>query len=210
VVQVSAVASAEKSLLIDSNNNELLTINLAMVRADGILFPVLHKCVAVIGHLKTTLQKMKFKNYKSAIHNFTHSFISIDYMKSGRLAVNVLIDLFNLHIEPKATFDFINKTINPRNAESIESRQLFEDYLNWLPEHFSNHNCDLTKLKKLEITFWADIDNAATPKGMNNSKEFTVHAITKWKAENKGDEIIEISQTEIIKENFLKLRIPEF
>ena len=39
---------------------------------------------------------MKYKNYKSAIHNFTHSFISIDYMKSGRLAVNVLIDLHNL------------------------------------------------------------------------------------------------------------------
>lgn len=56
-------------------------------------------------------QKMKFKNYKSAIHNFAHSFMSIDYMKSGQLAVNVLINRYNLKMEPEATFDFINKTI---------------------------------------------------------------------------------------------------
>jgi len=56
---------------------------------------------------------MKFKNYKSAIHNFAHSFMSIDCMKSGRLAVNVLIDLYNLKHEPEATFDFVNKTIKP-------------------------------------------------------------------------------------------------
>ena len=46
---------------------------------------------------------MKYKNYKSAIHNFTHSFMSIDYMKSGRLAVNVLIDLHKIGKENKAT-----------------------------------------------------------------------------------------------------------
>ena len=124
--------------------------------------------------------------------------------------MNVLIDLFNLNIEPKATFDFINKTINPTNAESKESKKLFKDYLSWLPIHFLNHNCDLTKLEKLEITFWAELHQTTTPKGMSNTKEFIVHAITKWKAENKDDEIIEISQTEMIKENYLKLRIPEF
>lgn len=131
-------------------------------------------------------------------------------MISGRLALNVLIDLYNLQIEAKATFDLINKTICPANAESKESQQLLRDYSNWLPGHFSNHNCDLTKIEKLEITFWADLNKAVTPNGMSNSKEFTVHALTKWKAQNKADEIIEISQTEIIKENFLKLRIPEF
>ena len=97
---------------------------------------------------------MKYKNYKSTIHNFTHSLISIDYMKSGRLALNVLIELHNLGIESKATFDFINKSIRPTEAEYLENRQLMDDYLDWLPEHFNNHNCDLTKLEKLEITFW--------------------------------------------------------
>jgi hypothetical protein len=37
--------SAEKSLWSDSTYNELLIINLATVRAEGILIPVLHKCV---------------------------------------------------------------------------------------------------------------------------------------------------------------------
>ena len=75
-------------------------------------------------------------------------------MKSGRLALNVLIELHNLGIESKATFDFINKSIRPTEAEYLENRQLMDDYLDWLPEHFNNHNCDLTKLEKLEITFW--------------------------------------------------------
>jgi hypothetical protein len=130
-------------------------------------------------------------------------------MKSGRLAVNVLIDLFKMGIENKATFDFVGKTIKPKEAESKESLQLLNDYLNWLPEHFESHNCDLTKLEKLEITFWTDFDKAITPPRMNNTKEFKVSALTKWKVEGRDKQIVEISQIELIKQNFLKLRIPE-
>jgi len=152
---------------------------------------------------------MKYKNYKSAIHNFTHSFISIDYMKSGRLAVNVLIDLYKMEIENKATFDFINKSIKPKKAESKESLQLLNDYLSWLPDHFESHNCDLTKLEKLEITIWTDFDKTFSPPRMNNVLEFTVNALTIWKVDGREEQSIEISQTELIKKNFLKLRIPE-
>lgn len=152
---------------------------------------------------------MKYKNYKSAIHNFTHSFMSIDFMKSGRLAVNVLIDLCNLEIETKAKFDFVNKTIQPDEAESKESKQLLNDYLDWLPEHFESHHCDLTKLEKLETTIWIDFDKAITPPRMNDTIEFTVNALTIWKANGREEQIIEISQTELIKKKFLKLRIPE-
>jgi len=136
--------------------------------------------------------------------------MSIDYMKSGRLAVNVLIDLYNLKLEPKVTFDFIAKTIMPTEARTKESGELFNDYLSWLPDHFAQHNCDLTKLEILKITIWTDLDNAKTPSGMSNSKEFVVYTLTKWKADGREEQTIEISQTEIIKENFIKLRIPEF
>ena len=152
---------------------------------------------------------MKFKNYKSAIHNFAQSFQSIDYMKSGRLAVNVLVDLANKELEPKATFDFVKRTIAPDEANSKESNQLMNDYLNWLPDHFKSHNCDLDKLEKLQITIWAGFDKAIAPKGMNNSREILVSTITKWKANGRDEQTIEISQTEVIKANYLKLRIPE-
>lgn len=152
---------------------------------------------------------VKYKNYKSAIHNFTHSFISIDYMKSGRLALNVLIDLYNLELESKATFDFINKTIQPNKAESKESSQLMNDYLSWLPDHFENHNCDLVKLEKLEVTIWTDFDKATSPPRMNDTIIFTLNAVTKWKVDGREEKVIEISQNEMIKKNFLKLRIPE-
>lgn len=130
-------------------------------------------------------------------------------MKSGRLAVNVLIDLYNLGLETKATFDFINKTILPDKAVSKESKQLLNDYLDWLPDHFANHKCDLTKLEKLETTLWIDFNKAFSPPRMDNALEFTVNALTIWKAEGRVEQFLEISQTELIKNNFLKLRIPE-
>lgn len=136
--------------------------------------------------------------------------MSIDNMKSRRLAVNVLIDLYNLKLESQATFDFINKTILPSVASTKESDELLNDYLAWLPDHFAAHHCDLTILETLEILIWTDFVKAITPPGMNNCKEFVVHTRTKWKAEERDEQIIEISQTEIIKEDFIKLRIPEY
>lgn len=146
---------------------------------------------------------MKYKNYKSAVHNFTHSFISIDYMKSGRLAVNVLIDLYNLGLETKTTFDFINKTIQPDEAESKESRQLLSDYLNWLPDHFSKHNCDLTKLEKIEISIWTDFENTFPYERNQKDRIFKISALTKWKADGRNDEIIEVTKSEIIPKKFV-------
>lgn len=148
---------------------------------------------------------MKYKNHKSTIHNFTHSFISIDYMKSGRLAINVLIELHNLGIESKATFDFISKSIKPIEAEYLESLQLMDDYLDWLPEHFNNHNCDLTKLEKLEITFWTDFKNTLPKERNQNDRIIKVSAKAKWKAIGKNEEIIELSQSEIIPKRMLIL-----
>jgi len=59
-----------------------------------------------------------------------------------------LIDLYNLGKNTKTTFDFVNKAIKPDEIESKESKQLLNDYLDWLPEHFESHNCDLSKIGK--------------------------------------------------------------
>lgn len=153
---------------------------------------------------------MKFKNYKSAIHNFAHSFMSIDYTRSRRLAVNVLINLNKLKFEQKATFDFINKKIFPTEAITEESNELFKDYLTWLPDHFSAHNCDPKRLEILEITICTDFGKAFNPLGMNDCKEFVVNTTTKWKVDGREEQTIKITQTEIIKEDFVQLGIPEF
>ena len=126
-------------------------------------------------------------------------------MKSGRLAVNVLIELYNLRNESKATFDFINRSIEPKEAEYLESRQLMDDYLNWMLEHFNNHNCDLNKLEKLEITFWTDFKNTFPNERNQNDRIFKISAKTKWKAIGKNEETIELSQSEIIAKRMLIL-----
>ena len=152
---------------------------------------------------------MKFKNYKSAIHNFTYSFLSVDYSRSSELAFNVLIHLNKLKLGSSATFDFINKTIQPEEAISKGSKILFDDYLHWLPTHFKNHNCDLDKLEKLTIFISADFEKAFYPRGMNKAKEICLSAKAKWKAINRDEEIIDISINEIVDDYYLLTGIPQ-
>jgi hypothetical protein len=136
--------------------------------------------------------------------------MSIDYMKSGRLSVNVLIDLYNKGLETRATFDFVRQSIEPTEANTKESKKLLADYMDWLPDHFTSHNCDLSKLEKLEITISIDFDKAITPHRMNDAIEFVVLTSTNWKADGREEEQIEIKQTEVINRTFLKSGIPEF
>jgi len=152
---------------------------------------------------------MKFKNYKSAIHNFAHSFQSVDYMKSGKLALNVLIRLKNSALNPTAVFDFVSKIIQPDEAVSGSSRQLVDDYFNWLPAHFRNHNCDINKLQKLTIIISADFEKAFTPQGRNDCKQVNIKTKTFWKADNRAEQTIEISQDEVIDDKFLQIGIQE-
>jgi len=153
---------------------------------------------------------MKFKNYRSAIHNFAHSFQSNDYTHSGRLAINVLVHLKNQSFNPIATFDFVNKAIEPEEAITLSSKQLLKDYINWLPTHFENHNCDITKLEKLQITISANFDRAFRPQGMIDCKQINISTRTNWKADNRKEEIIEISLDELFNDEFLATGMPEF
>lgn len=135
--------------------------------------------------------------------------MSIDYMKSGRLAINVLIDLNRRGLETKATFDFLRQSIEPTEANSKESKKLLTDYLNWLPDHFTRHNCDISKLEKLEITISSDFNKAITLQGMNDANEIVVVTSTNWKAEGREEQQIEIKQTELIDRTYLKSGFPE-
>jgi len=71
------------------------------------------------------------------------------------------------------------------------------------------HNCDLSGLEVLQISIWTDFINAAAPNRMNDSVEFNIKTATKWKAFDKEIQLIEISQTEIIKRVYLISKIPE-
>lgn len=137
--------------------------------------------------------------------------MSIDYMKSGRLSINVLIDLYNKGFETKADFDFINKTISPKEADSKESRQLLSDYLDWLPEHFDKHNCDLTKLERLYIIINTDFKNSVPYERNQKDRVFQINSLVTWKAEGRNEEYLEISQSEVIPKKLIDLDvIPRF
>ena len=82
--------------------------------------------------------------------------------------------------------------------------------MDWLPEHFIRHDCDLSKLEKLDITISIDFDKVITPPRMNDTVEFVVVTSTNWKADRREEQKIEIKQTECINWKFLKSGIPEF
>ncbi len=81
--------------------------------------------------------------------------------------------------------------------------------MNWLPEHFKKHDCDFTKLEKLEVTIWTDFNKALIPFRMNKTKQFELYTLTKWKADGRDEQIIKIFQTELINEYYLNTGIPE-
>jgi len=152
---------------------------------------------------------MKYKNYKSAIHNFTHSFISIDFIKSHRYAVNVLIDLYKLNLEAKASFDFFNLSILPLEANTERANELMGHYNGWLPDHFEKHNCDISKLEKIETTVWIDFEIGFTPEGINDSIQIEVNALTIWQADGRAEKEIYINQSEMLRKTYLEFGIPE-
>jgi len=152
---------------------------------------------------------MKFKNYKSAIHNFAHSFQSIDIVKSPKYAINILIELRNKGIEASATFNFANQTIVPKEANTGSAISLLKHYSEWLPNHFSNHNCDLDRITILEITISEDFENMNSPLRMNDTKELMVETTTKWKAKDKEEQMVTISRKELIRTTYIRNGIPE-
>ena len=147
---------------------------------------------------------MKYKNYKSAVHNFVHSFQSRDYMKSPKQSYNVLISLYEKGLPPKATFDFINGTIEPKEAVSESSSQLLNDYMQWLPEHCLNHNCDPSLIVSLKTSIWVDFEKAWDRRSKNDIN-LEIQTKTEWKAQDKSAQIVETKEVEIISQkNFLK------
>lgn len=153
---------------------------------------------------------MKRKNYKSAIHNFADSFQSIDWMKSSSLAMNVLVKLNNEGMQPVAVFDFINGSIEPKEARTKEGKGLLEDYLSWLPEHLKKHNCDRDILEALVIEVSAGIDEAVIPPGMSNCLEIVVKTKTNWKLKDEEPRELRKAQREIMKSQILRNGFPKF
>ncbi|MEJ2373139.1 MAG: hypothetical protein P8Y22_03960, partial [Sulfurimonas sp.] len=83
------------------------------------------------------------------------------------------------------------------------------DYLDWLPEHLKNHNCDDLLLEKLEIKMWTDLNGAFSPSGMKNDLEVQINCQTMWKISGRDENVLDISQAEIISKKNIHNGIPE-
>ena len=151
---------------------------------------------------------MKRKNFKSAIHNFADSFQSIDYTKSGALAINVLIRLKSNGLSPTAEFDFLNRKVSPEVAKNKESDKLLEDYINRLPEHLHNHNCDIGLLEKLKIEITLDFDKSFVPNGMSNCLQIMIKTKIRWKLKEEPEEELIKEQNEVMKSQLLTTGLP--
>lgn len=134
--------------------------------------------------------------------------MSIDFTHSGVLAVNTLIELFKNGRKQEVTFDFIDNVLRPSSIDTEENRLLLSDYKTWLPVLFESHNCDLSKIEVLMITITTNFEQAVISEGMDYAIEFTLSGTVKWKATDRKEEKIELSEKELINKTYLKTGIP--
>ncbi|RYE26513.1 MAG: hypothetical protein EOP51_00150 [Sphingobacteriales bacterium] len=152
---------------------------------------------------------MKYKNYKSAIHNFADSFQSFGYLKTGKPVFNVLLHLKNIGLQPVASFDFLERTITPTEALTPSCKIMFQDYLDWLPDHCMTHKCDIDKLEKLQITVGVDFE-LAVPVKYKRQCVVKIWSKTYWKADGRDENDIFIEVEEVMDKKFLEKGVPEF
>lgn len=109
---------------------------------------------------------MKRKNIHSVLHNFAHSLQSFDYTRSKIVVFHILVDHYVATGKNKITFDFINEKIYPEELNNDNSKTLFNDYHNWLPELAKSQNTDVSILEELTIQIAIDFSNFKIPRDM--------------------------------------------
>jgi hypothetical protein len=82
--------------------------------------------------------------------------------------------------------------------------------LNWLPDHFGSHNCDLSKLENLVINVQSNFNDLTSPNRMDYCKQVEILTKIYWKADGRAEETIEIKEIELVKKEYFKIGVPEF
>jgi hypothetical protein len=94
---------------------------------------------------------MKYKNIKSAIHNFGHSFVSYENYVDGDF---VLYELKNIHRKGyDIAINWFTQEFSPNHLCSERIKKSIGYWSSGIQEHLNRQNVDIDSLKSLEL-FW--------------------------------------------------------
>ena len=117
---------------------------------------------------------MKRKNLKSVVHNFAYSFQAFDYRISQYPLLKELCSLYKEYSISSVDIDFIDATIEPKEARTKAIETLVKDYIEWLPDLCISQNIEPTIIKSLKVRVTANFSSATVYKSSRNERELNI------------------------------------
>jgi hypothetical protein len=98
---------------------------------------------------------MKYKNIKSMLHNFAHSFVSLMNYYDDTYIIDILPKIIKKSENKEVKIYFPSGKIDPP-LHTHKKKRIIEKsiayYKDWLPKHAQSHNVELERLSDIHIT----------------------------------------------------------
>lgn len=95
---------------------------------------------------------MKYKNIKSMLHNFGHSFFSLMNYVDGEYIVDILPDLIRKADGHELHIQFPSGKLVPAIRCPRRLRKSIGYYTDWLPKHVASHELELERISDIRLT----------------------------------------------------------
>jgi hypothetical protein len=97
---------------------------------------------------------MKYKNIKSMLHNFAHSFVSLMNYVDNKYIIDILSEIMKKAENKEVKIYFPSGKIEPPPNDHNKKRTIDKSigyYNDWLPKHAQSHNVELEKLSNIHL-----------------------------------------------------------
>lgn len=96
---------------------------------------------------------MKYKNIKSMLHNFAHSFTSLMNYVDDEHVVDILAETVRMLPSHKITIHFPEGQIEPEGRYHPSLTKSIELWANWLPSLIQSHNLEAGVVRGISISY---------------------------------------------------------
>ena len=92
---------------------------------------------------------MKYKNIKSAIHNFGHSFVSLMNYVDDDYIIDEMNKLVTNNKLNELSINFLTGQVEPKSIETKRIKKSISYYQEWLPKHLKSHEIEPSTINQL-------------------------------------------------------------
>ena len=100
---------------------------------------------------------MKYKNIKSILHNFGHSFVSLMNYVDGEYAIDLLAAALKELPQNRLEIHFPSRCIEPPAGYSPKLRKSVGFWADSLPKHMTSHGTSQDALPEIVLVIFGDV-----------------------------------------------------